>query len=87
MTEFEQQRRQKLLDEDFYHYFQERLTKLISMVDSDMKKEKDGYAEFMIGLQYQQLCLDYTVGKKIIGLSSRMEYIFKIYAKFYRLCR
>ncbi|MCX8726443.1 PoNe immunity protein domain-containing protein [Gilliamella sp. B2838] len=77
LSEFEQQRRQKLLDEDFYHYFQERLTKLISMVDSDMKREKDGYAEFMIGLQYQQLCLDYTVGKKIIGLSSRMECILK----------
>lgn len=53
MTSLEQQLRQKLLDEDFYHYFQERLTKLISMVDNDIKKEKDGYAEFMIELQYQ----------------------------------
>ena len=51
MTEFEQQRRQKLLDEDFYHYFQKRLNKLISRVDSDMKREKDGYAEFMVELQ------------------------------------
>ncbi len=40
----------ELLDEDFYHYFQERLTKLIGMVDNVMKKEKDGYAEFMIEL-------------------------------------
>lgn len=61
MTSLGQQLRQKLLDEDFYHYFQERLTKLISMVDNDIKKEKDGYAEFMIELQYQQLCLDYTL--------------------------
>ncbi|KEQ01068.1 hypothetical protein SASC598J21_011420 [Snodgrassella alvi SCGC AB-598-J21] len=57
MSEFEQQRRQKLLDEDFYHYFQKRLNKLISRVDSDMKREKDGYAEFMVELQYQQFCL------------------------------
>jgi hypothetical protein len=72
MTEFEQQRRQKLLDEDFYYYFQERLTKLIGMVDNDMKKEKDGYAEFMIELQYQQFCLDYTLGIEINELFSRM---------------
>ena len=78
MSEFEQQRRQKLLDEDFYHYFQKRLNKLISRVDSDMKREKDGYAEFMVELQYQQFCLDYTVGKSCNELFNKMEYIIKL---------
>ena len=40
MSKFEQQCRQKLLDEDFYQYFQKRLTKLIGLVDGDMKREK-----------------------------------------------
>ncbi|MBI0097576.1 MULTISPECIES: hypothetical protein [unclassified Snodgrassella] len=40
MSEFEQQRRQKLLDEDFYHYFQKRLTKLIGLIDGDKKMKK-----------------------------------------------
>ena len=78
MSEFEQLRRQKLLDEDFYHYFQKRLNKLISRVDSDMKREKDGYAEFMVELQYQQFCLDYTVGKSCDELFDRMEHIVKL---------
>ena len=41
MSKFEQQCRQKLLDKDFYHYFQKRLTKLIGLIDGDMKREKD----------------------------------------------
>ena len=59
MSKFEQQCRQKLLDEDFYHYFQKRLTKLIGLIDGDMKREKNDYAEFMVELQYQQFSLDY----------------------------
>ena len=58
MSKFEQQCRQKLLDEDFYQYFQKRLTKLIGLIESDMKREKDDYAEFMVELQYQQFSLD-----------------------------
>ena len=78
MTEFEQQRRQKLLDEDFYHYFQKRLIKLIGLVDGDMKREKRDYAEFMVELQYQQFSLDYTVGKSCSELFYRIEHIIKL---------
>ena len=78
MSKFEQQCRQKLLDEDFYHYFQKRLTKLIGLIDGDMKREKDDYAEFMADLQYQQFCLDYTVGKSCGELFYRMEHIVKL---------
>ena len=78
MSKFEQLRRQKLLDEDFYHYFQKRLTKLIGLVDGDMKREKRDYAEFMVELQYQQFSLDYTVGKSCSELFYRIEYIIKL---------
>ena len=50
MSEFEQQRRQKLLDEDFYHYFQKRLTKLIGLIDGDKKMKK------LITLSLRQNC-------------------------------
>ena len=40
MSEFKQQCRQKLLDKVFYHYFQKRLTKLIGLVDGDMKSKR-----------------------------------------------
>ena len=40
MSEFKQQCRQKLLDKDFYHYFQKRLTKLIGLIDGDKKMKK-----------------------------------------------
>lgn len=40
MSKFEQQCRQKLLDKDFYHYFQKRLTKLIGLIDGDMKSKR-----------------------------------------------
>jgi len=40
MLEFKQQCRQKLLDKDFYHYFQKRLTKLIGLIDGDKKMKK-----------------------------------------------
>lgn len=46
LSKFEQQCRQKLLDKDFYHYFQKRLTKLIGLIDGD--KKKVDYAEFKI---------------------------------------
>lgn len=58
MSEFKQQCRQKLLDKDFYHYFQKRLIKLIGLIDGDMKREKDDYAEFMAELQFQKFSLD-----------------------------
>ena len=58
MLEFKQQCRQKLLDKDFYHYFQKRLIKLIGLIDGDMKREKDDYAEFMAELQFQKFSLD-----------------------------
>ena len=78
MSKFEQQCRQKLLDEDFYHYFQKRLTKLIGLVESNMKREKDEYAEFMAELQYQQFSLDYTVGKSCDELFYRIVFDNKI---------
>ena len=78
MSKFEQQCRQQLLDEDFYQYFQKRLTKLIGLVDGDMKREKNDYAEFMVELQYQQFSLDYTVGKSCSELFYRMEHIIKL---------
>ena len=51
LSKFEQQCRQKLLDEDFYHYFRKRLTKLIGLIDGD--KKKVDYAEFNVELKYQ----------------------------------
>ena len=40
MLGFKQQCRQKLLDKDFYHYFQKRLIKLIGLIDGDMKSKR-----------------------------------------------
>ncbi|OCG40805.1 PoNe immunity protein domain-containing protein [Gilliamella sp. Bif1-4] len=75
MTEFEQQRRQKLLDEDFYHYYQESLNRMIDETGVEIKSTKDPFVEFMIGLLYQQFCLDYTVGKPIVELLPWMQEI------------
>ncbi|OCG41131.1 PoNe immunity protein domain-containing protein [Gilliamella sp. Bif1-4] len=77
MIQFEQQRRQKLLDEDFYYYFQERLIRLIEQTDKKIKSSKDPYVEFMSDLQYRQLCLDYTIGKSIAELFPRLKIIIE----------
>ncbi|MCO6554795.1 MAG: DUF1911 domain-containing protein [Gilliamella sp.] len=77
MTEFEQQRRQKLLDEAFYPYIQERLNWEISEFKKTIRIIKDPFMEPMIDLYYQQLCLDYTVGKPIPDLLSIIDKIIK----------
>lgn len=73
MSEFEQRRRQKLMDEDYYHYFQKELTWLIDQTIKEIQQTKDPFLEFMIRAEYQQLCLDYTVGKPISELRPRMD--------------
>ncbi|UYZ82735.1 DUF1911 domain-containing protein [Entomomonas sp. E2T0] len=78
MSEFEQQRRQKLLDEDFYHYFQKILNWEISEYDKHMKTTKEPFTEPMVFLQYEQLCLDYTAGKSISELPPLMVSIVEL---------
>lgn len=77
MTPFEQQRRQKLLDEDFYPYVQNRFNWLIEQFDTGMKTIEDPYMEPMIAFYYRQLCLEYTAGKPIIELLPIMEKVIK----------
>ena len=73
MSEFEQQRRQKLLDEDFYPYVQNNLNVQINELLKEIKKIDDPFLEPMITLYYQQLCLDYTIGKPVVDLFTTME--------------
>jgi hypothetical protein len=77
MTEFEQQRRQKLLDENFYDYFQKILIWERKYVENSIKSIKNPFMEPMIDFYYQQLVLDYTVGKPITDLLPSMETIIK----------
>ena len=73
MSEFEKQRRQKLLDEDFYPFVQERFEWEINEFKKTIQAIEDPYLEPMIDLYYQQLCLDYTAGKPIVDLLPTME--------------
>ena len=75
LSKFEQQSRQKLLDEDFYPYVQNNLNWLINQFETQIKQTKDPFVESMINAQYEQFCLDYTVGKPISTLFSRLEII------------
>ena len=75
LSKFEQQRRQKLLDEDFYPYVQERFEWEIKEFKKKVQSIKDPFMEPMIDLYYQQLCLDYTVGKPIADLLPTMDTI------------
>ncbi|WP_143557391.1 hypothetical protein, partial [Snodgrassella alvi] len=77
MTEFEQQRRQKLLDEDFYPYVQNNLDWLINEFETQIKQIKDPYVESMVNTQYEQFCLDYTAGKPISKLFVRLKIIIE----------
>ena len=73
MSEFGQKRRQKLLDEDFYPFVQERFEWEINEFKKTIQAIEDPYLEPMIDLYYQQLCLDYTAGKPIVDLLPTME--------------
>ena len=75
MSEFEKLRRQKLLDEDFYPFVQERFEWEITEFKKTIQAIEDPYLEPMIDLYYQQLCLDYTAGKPITDLLPTMEKI------------
>jgi hypothetical protein len=77
MTEFEQQRRQKLLDEDFYPYVQNNLDWLINEFETQIKQIKDPYVESMVNTQYELFCLDYTAGKPISKLFVRLKIIIE----------
>lgn len=77
MSEFEQRRRQKLLDEDFYPYVQERFDWEIKEFKKTASTIDDPFMEPLIDLYYQQLCLDFTAGKPIIHLISTMDTIIK----------
>ncbi|MCO6546011.1 MAG: DUF1910 domain-containing protein, partial [Gilliamella sp.] len=77
MIEFEQRRRQQLLDEDFYDYFQKILIWERKYVENSIKSIKNPFMEPMIDFYYQQLVLDYTVGKPITDLLPSMETIIK----------
>ena len=75
MSEFEKQRRQKLLDEDFYPFVQERFEWEINEFKKKAQATEDPLLASLIDLYYQQLCLDYTAGKPIADLLPTMEKI------------
>ncbi|WP_085166155.1 PoNe immunity protein domain-containing protein [Gilliamella bombi] len=77
MIEFEQRRRQQLLDEDFYPYIQNNLDWLINQFEIQIKQIKDPFVESMVNTQYEQFCLDYTIGKPISKLFLRLEIIIE----------
>ena len=77
MTVFEQRRRQQLLDEDFYPYIQNNLDWLINQFEIQIKQIKDPFVESMVNTQYEQFCLDYTIGKPISKLFLRLEIIIE----------
>ena len=73
MSEFEKLRRQKLLDEDFYPFVQGNFDWEINEFKKKAQAVKAPLMEPLIDLYYQQLCLDYTVGKPITDLLPTME--------------
>lgn len=73
MSEFEKQRRQKLLDEDFYPYIKKNFDWEIEDLKQRAQAIEDPCQEGLIDVYYQQLCLDYTAGKPITDLLPIMD--------------
>ncbi|ENT2952091.1 PoNe immunity protein domain-containing protein [Klebsiella aerogenes] len=73
MSEFEQQRRQNLLHEDFYFYIQERDAFQLTEFTNKINTLKDPYLEPMVDIYYSQACLDYTAGKPITNVLNSMS--------------
>ncbi|HCT4438984.1 TPA: DUF1911 domain-containing protein [Klebsiella aerogenes] len=73
MSEFEQQRRQNLLHEDFYFYIQEVYNWLLAESKKAIDELEDPNTELHAKLYYSLAILDYTAGKPITSVMDSMS--------------